>query len=211
MSNLKFKLANEKLSHEELYNNKVENESTKENKVKLSLSEGESKSNDNSHDQKNESGQKKSKKRTNKFFYKVSNHQELFRIGKSFYSDYLTGVKSFAITSTGYQTSQQKSILGLASFFDHKEELKIGIISDNLYVGAFKDILKLSKDREYDYFGKESSINIHSFYNHFDFIDMNEVLDICNNEEIDAYDEVLDHLSEVYYCQQHSLLWPFSH
>jgi hypothetical protein len=31
------------------------------------------------------------------FFYKVSNHHELFKIGQSFYEDFKNGIKSFAI------------------------------------------------------------------------------------------------------------------
>lgn len=186
MSNLKFKLKTESEKQENVIKNKEA-----EKVVNLSMKPDDSAG--------AESNQKKrGKKKTNKFFYKVSNHQELFRIGKSFYSDYLAGVKSFAITSTGYQTSQQKSILGLASFFDHKEDMRIGIISDNLFTGAFKDILKLTKKNTYSYFGGENPLYIHSFYNHFEFLDMNDILDICNNEEIDEYDEVLDHISELY-------------
>ncbi|MCP4912850.1 MAG: hypothetical protein GY909_07005 [Oligoflexia bacterium] len=186
MSNLKFKLKTENEQVEE----RIESKETKK-VVNLSMKSDES-------TESSDSQKKRGKKKTNKFFYKVSNHQELFRIGKSFYSDYLAGVKSFAITSTGYQTSQQKSILGLASFFDHKEDMRIGIISDNLFTGAFKDILKLTKKNSYNYFGADTPLLIHSFYNHFEFIDMNGILEICNNEEIDEYDEVLDHISELY-------------
>ena len=75
------------------------------------------------------------KKKKNKYFYKVRNHHELFKIGSSFYNDFKMGVKSFAISSTGYPQSQQNSILGLASFFDHKEDVRIGIVSNNLNQG----------------------------------------------------------------------------
>ena len=138
------------------------------------------------------------RKKTNKYFYKVSNHHELFKIGRSFYTDYMAGVKSFAITSTGYQTSQQKTILGLASFFDHKEDLKIGVVSDNLFQGAFKDIVTLSKKVNYDYFGDDHTIQIYSFYNHFEFIDMNQLLELSNDAEVGDYDEVLDHFVDLY-------------
>ena len=77
-------------------------------------------------------------KKGNRYFYKVSNHHELYKIGASFYADYTDGMKSFAISSTGYPQSQQNSILGLASFFDHKDDLRIAIISDNLKEGSSK-------------------------------------------------------------------------
>jgi hypothetical protein len=138
------------------------------------------------------------KRRTNKYFYRVSNHHELFKVGRSYYSDYLSGIKSFAISSTGYQISQQKTVLGLASFFDHKEDLKIGIISDNLKLGAFKDIVKISKKVNYDYFGEENSILIYSFYNHFEFMDMNQLLELSKDMEMGGYEEIFDHIVDLY-------------
>lgn len=140
----------------------------------------------------------KRKRRGNRFFYKVSNHHELFKIGRSFFSDFRLGVKSFAISSTGYQTSQQKTILGLASFFDHKEDLKICIISDNLIQGAFKDIISISKRINYDFWGKEKPVQIYSFYNHFEFVNLDELLDLANDRDIDEYDEVFDHIVDMY-------------
>jgi len=139
----------------------------------------------------------KVKKTTNRYFYKVSNHHELFKIGSSFYKDYLTGVKSFAITSTGYQTSQQNTILGLASFFDHKEDIKIAIISDNIYKGVFKDIVSISKEVKKDFTNDDFDFNIFSFYGHFDFLDMNQILDFCNSDSGD-YDELLDAIVDDY-------------
>ncbi len=136
--------------------------------------------------------------RSNRFFYKVSNHQELFRIGRSFYEDFISGVKSFAISSTGYQTSQQKTILGLASFFDHKDDYKIAIISDNLDQGAFADIVSISKPVEGPILGDNFSLNINSFYNHFDFINLDEVLKLSNDHKLAEYDNVFDSIVDYY-------------
>jgi len=140
----------------------------------------------------------KTKGRENRFFYKVSNHQELFRIGRSFYDDYTAGVKSFAISSTGYQTSQQKTILGLASFFDHKDDYKIAVISDNLDQGAFKDIVSISKNIPSTIVGDDYSLNVKSFYNHFDFINLDEVLNLSNHHNMKEYDSVFDHIVDYY-------------
>jgi len=135
----------------------------------------------------------------NQYFYKVSNHHELFKIGRSFYEDYKTkGVKSFAISSTGYQDSQQKSILGLASFFDHKTKIKIGIISDNLFDGTFKDLLMASELEDVIIGEKIPALKIYSFYDHFEFLDLKQVVDLVNDHSIAYYDEVLDKLIENY-------------
>ena len=141
---------------------------------------------------------KGNKKKSNKYFYKVNNHHELFNIGRSFYSDYCSGVKSFAITSTGYQSSQQKTILGLASFFDHKEDIKIGIISDNLNDGAFKDIISISKDIKYNPWGENKEIKIKNFYNHFEFIDLNRLLALAIDRELDIDTKVFEHIIDLY-------------
>ena len=144
------------------------------------------------------SGESK-KKKVNRYFYKVTNHHELFKIGRSFYKDYLSGVKSFAITSTGYQGSQQNSILGLASFFDHKEEnLKIAIISDNLYLGAFKDIVAISQKHYVPLFKDGKDCEVVGFYGHFDFVDLTNLLDYANDCETEAYDEIFDSVVDHY-------------
>jgi len=138
-------------------------------------------------------------KNINKYFYKVSNHHELFKIGRSYYEDYKSkGIKSFAISSTGYQDSQQKSILGLASFFDHKEKMKIGIISDNLFDGTFKELLQASELAEVVVDEGIPPLNIYSFYTHFDFLDLKQIVDLVNDNSISDYDEVLDKIVGVY-------------
>ena len=138
------------------------------------------------------------KKRLNKYFYKVSNHHELFKIGSRFYDDYKKGVKSFAVSPTGYQLSQQTSILGLASFFDHKEDMKIAIVSDNLLEGAFKDIVSISKKGKLEVGESEEPCKVFSFYGHFDFFVLDELLDLSNNETSASYEEVFDSLVDSY-------------
>lgn len=145
-----------------------------------------------------EESSSEAKKRSNRYFYKVSNHHELFKIGSSFFEDYKRGVKSFAVGSTGYQASQQNSILGLASFFDHKEEVKIGIVSDNLKKGAFSEIVSISKKSKLELGENEEPCTVYSFYKHFDFFDLDELLTISNNESTLSYDEVFDSLVDEY-------------
>ncbi|HAZ14611.1 MAG: hypothetical protein A2X86_00745 [Bdellovibrionales bacterium GWA2_49_15] len=113
----------------------------------------------------------------NSFFYKVANHSELFRVGGSYLEDFKKGVKSFAITSLGQPASQQKTILGLASFFDHQLDLKIGIISDNLFLGPFKTIVQASSATEMELNNGQGKIAVHRFHGHFSFIDLEDLID----------------------------------
>lgn len=110
-----------------------------------------------------------SAEKTNSHFYQVKNHHELFKVGTSFYKDFQQGLKSFGIGSTGYESSQQKTILGLASFFDHSAPYKIGIVSDNLQNGFFSEIVK-SSSAEVIFLENGMECEIFTFHNHFDFI-----------------------------------------
>lgn len=106
-----------------------------------------------------------------KYFYKVSNHHEFYQIGNSFLKDYREGFKSFAITSTGYKQSQQRTILALASFFDHAMPMKIAIVTSEMGEGVFKELISKSVDTNLELnMTKDSQMNVKRFYHHFDFV-----------------------------------------
>jgi hypothetical protein len=149
----------------------------------------------NLHIEESEKSSRRKKKRT-RFFYKVENHQELFKIGASYLKDFNSGIKSFAIGSTGYHTSQQKTIMGLASFFDHQEDLKIAIVTENLTTGYFAEIVNLEDSHEV-HLTDEIMFNVTTFHNHFDFILLEDFLlsekhAEENEEEQDLIDDFLD-------------------
>jgi hypothetical protein len=136
---------------------------------------------------------------TSTCFYKVSNHLELYKIGNSFLRDYKNGYKSFAISSTGYHTSQQQTILGIASFFDHnKEPLNILIISDNIFDGTYRDVISASTLNTLEFEGDSLSCEVHSFYNHFDFLDLHSLSNKQEKDEFGEYDKTLDLLFNAY-------------
>ncbi|MGB0452298.1 MAG: hypothetical protein ACPGJV_01185 [Bacteriovoracaceae bacterium] len=141
--------------------------------------------------------EKSTKKKSNKFFYKVRNHHELFKIGVSFFKDYQMGVKSFAISSTGYPQSQQNSILGLASFFDHKSDARIGIISDSIDEGVFQKVVKKSSESQL-LLSNNVPFQTHTFHQHFDFLNLDKILDLVQDEEIAGYDEIIDEMFDYY-------------
>lgn len=140
------------------------------------------------------------KKRTkrSKFFYQVENHQELFRIGASYYKDYESGIRSFAIGSTGYHASQQKTIMGLASFFDHQKDLKIAIITETLSNNYFSNIVENEKSHDV-YISDNISFNVTTFHNHFDFILLEEFLiNIKETEDFEREREMVENFLESY-------------
>lgn len=110
------------------------------------------------------------------YLSRINNHDELFRVGKSFLAEYQKGTKSFAITSTGYKNSQQRTILGLCCYFDYVDQYRIAIVSDHLKHGLFDDFVKDSIQKNYQlgHFGDQ--VNYYSYHHHFDFIDYADLM-----------------------------------
>jgi hypothetical protein len=109
------------------------------------------------------------------YFYRISNHEELFRIGKGFLGEVKKGVKSFAFTSTGYKNSQQRTILGLCCYFDQNANYKIAVISDHLVQGVFGELVNNSTPNSYSLENGEDLVQFNSFHHHFDFINYSEL------------------------------------
>lgn len=109
------------------------------------------------------------------YFYQVSNPSELARIGDSFLVDFQNGIKSFAISSTNYKASQQRTCLALASYFDHLFDMNILIISDTLNKGVFTDVMAVKNVEAMKIPLTERTIEINHFYHHFDLVDLNKL------------------------------------
>lgn len=135
------------------------------------------------------------------YFYKIEDHQNLNRIGNSFLSDYKNGLKNFAFTSTNFIHSQQKTILGLACFFDHfQDNLKIGIVSRDLKEGVFSEIINESRSlvRQIPHL-PNTNFFYFQFYHHFEFIDYNELIETGKSLPVQAeYESALDYLLSCY-------------
>lgn len=150
------------------------------------------------------------------YFYKISNHDELTRIGKNLCLDVDRGIKNFAFTSTGYKNSQQRTILGLCCFMDQAASYKVAIISDNLSIGVFTDLVDSSILKSYHLSNKEDFVKYKSFRHHFDFIDYSEFFKYFGSpdyaksfdDEVKAvlshYDVVLWDIPEMETIKKHS-------
>jgi hypothetical protein len=130
-------------------------------------------------------------KKDPRYIFKVSNKDEFNQIGKSFMHDFENGKKNFAFTSTGYKQAQQRTVLALASFFDHNLPLKIAIISDQLENGIFEELVRNSDNAT-----TGNNINLKRFYHHFDFITFDTILKLSSNENAlselsNSYDLIL--------------------
>jgi hypothetical protein len=124
---------------------------------------------------------KNSKDQLASYFYRISNYEELFRVGKGFFEEAKKGVKNFAFTSTGYKNSQQRTILGLCCYFDQNANYKIAIVSDLLTQGIFSELIDTSTPETYKLENGEDSIHYKSFHHHFDFFDYSEFSKFYDN------------------------------
>jgi hypothetical protein len=73
-------------------------------------------------------------------FFKVKNNSELFKIGKSFLSDYKEGKRCFGFSSGGNVDGMIRSLFGIAIFFNYYNHTNVLMfVSDN----ELKDLQKL--------------------------------------------------------------------
>jgi hypothetical protein len=105
-----------------------------------------------------------------KYFFKVSNQKEFLQIGESFLNDFNSGMKSFAITSTGYKQAQQRTILAIASFFDCSTPMKIAIITNQFEHSVFEELIKSSSSVFINLETHSKRVKAKRFFHHFDFI-----------------------------------------
>ncbi len=110
------------------------------------------------------------------FFYRVSDLAQLSKIGSSYLEDFKNGIKSFAITSTNYKASQQRTVLALASYFDHMFDMKILIISDSPDKGVFEEVMSAKKVEMTTIHGTNKKLEVNHFYHHFDLVDLNKLI-----------------------------------
>lgn len=115
------------------------------------------------------------KNKAQKSFYHIVHPDKVALLGASYLEDFRKGTKSFAICSTNYKTSQQRTILALASYFEQLFDVNILIVSDTLMKGAFKPFAEAGKPEKITFSQSGLEANYISFYHHFDFISLDEV------------------------------------
>ena len=127
--------------------------------------------------------------------YRIANADQLMRLGRPFLDEFKAGTKSFAVSSTNYKTSQQRTVLGLASYFDHLLEARILIVTDSLQRGVFKDLIEVSEINSLHTASGPCGAVIHRFHHHFDFLDLGSAVELEGRGELEAvledYDVIL--------------------
>jgi hypothetical protein len=138
------------------------------------------------------------------YFSRVKNSEELFRLGKEISENLKSGVKNIAITSPGLKNTQQKTILGLCCFFDRVEHLKIAIVTDDLRLGVFQELISNSKTMAYKLDITNFEVKYSTYYHHFDFFDYAELLKFYDTH---FYNETFDTELEKIFDHYDLVLW----
>ncbi len=102
------------------------------------------------------------------FNFEVEAESEVFNLAKSYQRDINAGIKSIAIGSMGYKTSQQKVLLGIATYFALVKGRSTLIVTDLIDCGVYLDYINLATVTEYE------GVKIH-VVDRFNFISVDDV------------------------------------
>jgi len=146
-------------------------------KVNLKLVKNDDESPMNWFDEPNENGEsskrveyekhtllKKKGKQHNGYYYRAKDHVELFKTGSSYLKDFKDGEKNFSFISVGLDNVREKTVFGIASFFNYHSDCRIGIVTDHFeksfyhqFVGGLEKVERRIVDEDlpfYVYEGK---------------------------------------------------------
>ncbi len=142
---------------------------------------------------------RKPKSNRSKYFFQVKNHEEFYQVGKSFQEDYRKGQKFFLFANLNTPENQQKTILGIASFFQYFEQKKVLIISSQLDNSFFHSILKDAEIKELLLSNKSGPTAQFIFHNELTFLDAQSFKGNKLTSTLD-YDEIFNDLNELFDC-----------
>lgn len=74
---------------------------------------------------------KKKGKQHNGYYYRAKDHVELFKTGSSYLKDFKDGEKNFSFISVGLDDVREKTVFGVASFFNYHSDCRVGIVTDH--------------------------------------------------------------------------------
>lgn len=143
---------------------------------------------------------KDERKQLSTIFQQLANNDEVHRLGKQFLTDYDKGDKHFAFSSVEWRDGQRKTLLSIASYFHLIKDLRIGIFTEDLNDGVFKEILSAHSQASVTGFASPcGSVTVYKFPDNFDFISIDPekklTASIINTHE---YKQLVDGIIEQY-------------
>ncbi len=134
-----------------------------------------------------------------RFFYEVSNHHELFQLADSYWEDFKKGDRSFAFLSPTPTSAKEKTILGIASYFDRNAFLRMAIVGQSMRRGAYRQLMAKSHSVEVD-LGLDYGRHFHiDRLNNVDFLDFSSLCEIAKEAKDNfLYEAALKQLLDSY-------------
>ena len=128
-----------------------------------------------------------------KYYYRVNDHMELFKVGSSYLRDYQSGVRSMGFSSYNLKDDGEKTIFGISSFFNYHDDLNICIITTSLE-GSFYESILTKAERRRDIFNEENlEYELYHADGH-DFIEYEELSNVecrCNHLGLEDFIDFL--------------------
>jgi hypothetical protein len=117
---------------------------------------------------------RKKTKRGSDYFYRATNHLDLYNIGKSYLDDYKKGIKNFAFCTDEAKDAKEKTVLGLTSFFNYHQDLTITILTSHVGDTFYSQIVKDLKPQKKVIEGEEVSFIVYES-SEFNLIEFDEL------------------------------------
>lgn len=105
-------------------------------------------------------------------------NNQLESVCESIFQEFADGVKSCAISSSGYLGAQQKLIIAMAIFLERKGHKKIGIVTNSFDSSFIKPFVSHSKEVILE----SSNLKLLNFENQFYFITYDDLIRLKNSD-----------------------------
>ena len=133
--------------------------------------------------------------KTVSYYYRAKNHFDLYKMGFSFQENFKEKIKSFAFNSLDLKEDQEKTIIGLVSYFAYHEDIKITVVTEDFensfYSKFMTNVLNSAKS-----FPLENIPYKVFSEGKIDFIEFNELLKIEDKMKEHTIENVVGSLVE---------------
>ena len=135
----------------------------------------------------------------NRYFFEVKNHEEFYQMGRSFHDDFKAGQKFFLFSHVFAGEAQQKTILGVASFLQYFDNVRVLVISSNLDQPFFKKILHNVESEELRISSKELKTARFSFHQGMTFVDGDSLMTRRASDSL-SFEQIIEQLYNLFDC-----------
>lgn len=142
---------------------------------------------------------RKTIRKQNKYFFEVKNHEEFYQMGKSFHEDYKAGQKFFLFSNVFAEADQQKTILGVASFLQYFDNVRVLVISSKLDQSFFKKVLTSVEKEELRISSRKLKTAQFYFHQGMTFVDGDSLMTKKASDEM-SFEQIIGQLYQLFDC-----------